>query len=178
VKKGETLSTIAKKYGVTTSEIKKWNKMKRNRLNAGRKLKIHTYQRVATGRKKSSSEELASTSPSIEADSVKSVAPADSVVSSTSELAAAPEVRSEAKAASQPAKNVAKTSAKPKPEKKAAAKNTKKGSYTYHTVKKGESLYRIAQKYKGVSIKDLQEANGMGSKTALREGQKIKIPRI
>ncbi|HRF68431.1 MAG TPA: LysM peptidoglycan-binding domain-containing protein [Muribaculum sp.] len=164
VRKGETLSTIAKKYGVTTSEIKKWNKMKKSRINTGRKLKIHTYQRVATGRKKSSDEELASTSSAVDAACVNN----DTVSSSTPSVAAAPE----------PAKNVAKNT-KPKTEKKVSAKKAKtSGSYTYHTVKKGESLYRIAQKYKGVSIKDLQEANGMGSKTALREGQKIKIPRI
>ncbi len=164
VRKGETPSTIAKKYGVTTSEIKKWNKMKKSRINTGRKLKIHTYQRVATGRKKSSDEELASTSSAVDAACVNN----DTVSSSTPSVAAAPE----------PAKNVAKNT-KPKTEKKVSAKKAKtSGSYTYHTVKKGESLYRIAQKYKGVSIKDLQEANGMGSKTALREGQKIKIPRI
>ncbi len=178
VRRGETLSTIAKKYGVTTSEIKKWNKMKKNRLNAGRKLKIHTYQRVATGRKKASPEELASTSPAVETDSVKSVAPVDSAASSAPAIAAASEALPDAKAAPEPAKSVTKN-AKPKPEKKASAKSAKKKNpYTYYTVKKGESLYRIAQKYKGVSIKDIQEANGMGSKTALREGQKIKIPRI
>jgi murein DD-endopeptidase MepM/ murein hydrolase activator NlpD len=44
----------------------------------------------------------------------------------------------------------------------------------YHTVKKGENLYRIALRY-GVSQAAIKSANGLGS-SALRVGQKILIP--
>ena len=40
VKKGETLSSIAKKYHVTVNEIKKWNNLKNNTVKIGQKLKI------------------------------------------------------------------------------------------------------------------------------------------
>ena len=40
VKKGETLSSIARKYGCTVNEIKKWNGMKSNNIMVGQKLKI------------------------------------------------------------------------------------------------------------------------------------------
>lgn len=40
VKKGETLSSIAKKYGCTVSELKKWNGLKSNTVKVGQKLKI------------------------------------------------------------------------------------------------------------------------------------------
>lgn len=40
VKKGETLWSLSKRYGVTISEIKKWNKMTSNRIHANQKLKI------------------------------------------------------------------------------------------------------------------------------------------
>ncbi len=40
VKKGETLSSIADEYGVTVKELKKWNRLKRNRIQVGQKLKL------------------------------------------------------------------------------------------------------------------------------------------
>ena len=40
VKKGETLATIAKKYGVSSKEIKSWNKLKSGTLKSGQTLKI------------------------------------------------------------------------------------------------------------------------------------------
>ena len=40
VKKGETLSSIGRKYGCTANDIKKWNGLKNNNIQAGQKLKI------------------------------------------------------------------------------------------------------------------------------------------
>ena len=40
VKKGETLSSISRKYGCTVSNLKKWNKLKSNNVKVGQKLKI------------------------------------------------------------------------------------------------------------------------------------------
>ena len=40
VKKGETLSSIARKYGCTTADIKSWNGLKSNTVKVGQKLKI------------------------------------------------------------------------------------------------------------------------------------------
>ena len=40
VKKGETLSSISKKYGCTVNDLKKWNNLKSNTVMVGQKLKI------------------------------------------------------------------------------------------------------------------------------------------
>ena len=40
VKKGETLSSIGRKYGCTSNDIKKWNGLKSNNIKVGQKLKI------------------------------------------------------------------------------------------------------------------------------------------
>ena len=40
VKKGETLSSIAKKYGCSTADLRKWNNIKGNNIVVGQKLKI------------------------------------------------------------------------------------------------------------------------------------------
>ncbi|MDE7397780.1 MAG: transglycosylase SLT domain-containing protein, partial [Muribaculum sp.] len=48
VKKKETFASIARKYGVTVNELKSWNGIKKSTktLQRGRRLKIHTYERV------------------------------------------------------------------------------------------------------------------------------------
>ena len=40
VKKGETLSSISRKYGCTVNDLKKWNNLKSNTVMVGQKLKI------------------------------------------------------------------------------------------------------------------------------------------
>lgn len=47
VKRGETLSIIARHYGVSVSTLKKWNGLRSSRLKTGQRLRINTYQRVA-----------------------------------------------------------------------------------------------------------------------------------
>ena len=44
-----------------------------------------------------------------------------------------------------------------------------------YTVKSGDSLYKIAKLYPGVSTDDIKRANGLKS-DAIRAGQKLTIP--
>lgn len=41
IRAGESLGTIARKYGVTVSQLKKWNGLRSDRITAGRTLKIY-----------------------------------------------------------------------------------------------------------------------------------------
>lgn len=41
IRSGETLSTIARKYGVTVNQLKSWNGLKGTNINAGKRLKIY-----------------------------------------------------------------------------------------------------------------------------------------
>ena len=47
--------------------------------------------------------------------------------------------------------------------------------FIYHTVQKGDSLWRIASKYTGVSVEDIRRLNNMSGKTTIHPGQKLKI---
>ena len=51
VKKGETVFSIAKKYKVSTAEIKKWNRLKGNNIIAGQKLIAGYAKRKSSGEK-------------------------------------------------------------------------------------------------------------------------------
>ena len=184
VKKGETLSKIAKRYGVKSSDIKKWNGLRKNSLRAGSTLKINTYERVARVKEPEPEPETETTDDSslAAAESTQSqddepnsgtVQPAETLVTDSTETA------SQESAAPKVEKPVEKekTVEKPAPKKNAAKeKAAAKPSYTYHTVKRGETLSKIARKYRGVTIADIQKANGI-SGSAIQAGQKLKIPR-
>ena len=56
-----------------------------------------------------------------------------------------------------------------------SSSGSKSSSPVIYTVKSGDSLYKIAQKYPGVSADNIKAANGLKS-DAIRAGQKLKIP--
>ncbi len=58
---------------------------------------------------------------------------------------------------------------KPKPQPKPQPK------YTYHTVKKGDTLYGLAKRY-GTTVSKIQQANALKG-SIIRPNQKLKIPR-
>lgn len=52
VRKGDSLSEICDRYGITMSEVKKWNHLRSNKAPLGKKLKIYTMEAVASNSKK------------------------------------------------------------------------------------------------------------------------------
>ena len=52
VRRGDSLSEISDRYGITMSELKKWNHLRNNKAPIGRKLKIYTIEAVAIRDKK------------------------------------------------------------------------------------------------------------------------------
>jgi len=51
VRSGESLSIIARRYGVTVNDIKKWNKLKSARLLKGQKLKVSSPEAVGRAKR-------------------------------------------------------------------------------------------------------------------------------
>ena len=52
VRRGDSLSEISDRYGITMVELKKWNHLRSNKAPMGRKLKIYTTEAVASRDKK------------------------------------------------------------------------------------------------------------------------------
>ncbi|MBQ0050824.1 MAG: LysM peptidoglycan-binding domain-containing protein [Treponema sp.] len=78
----------------------------------------------------------------------------------------------------QPAKteNTQRTETKTAENKPAETKNAEtKGGESVYVVQKGETWFGISKKY-GVSVAELQKLNGADSNSALKVGQKLKVP--
>ena len=55
---------------------------------------------------------------------------------------------------------------------------TKKDGYLYYTIRNGDTLWDIAKKYDGVSVKSLMSLNNLSNNSVLSPGDKIKIKKI
>lgn len=181
VKRGETLTKIAKRYGVSVSRIRKYNKVGKS-VKQGKKLKIVTVQRrykPAPAPEPEPQKETAA--PAETPASTPEAAPADTTATPTQEVAAGFAAKPEQTEPSENSKNsenaqTTETKPKSKPQAKPERKpERKQPSYTTHTVRRGENLGKIAKRY-GVTVKAIQRANNMGG-TAIQAGQKLKIPR-
>lgn len=152
VKKGETLKSIATHYGVTVESIRKANNLKSNKVKRGAVLKINTYERTA-----------------VAADSVKAETP------QTPQPQAEPvaEVKEQTPAKTQETKPQNNKKQNTKADNK--KQNTKGAKTTTYTVKKGDSLYKIATAH-GITVKKLQQANNLKNNN-IQPGQKLKIPK-
>jgi len=58
------------------------------------------------------------------------------------------------------------------------AKPTSDGKYLYHTVKSGDNLWDIANKYEGVSVEQIQKLNSAINTKQLKLGTKLKIKSV
>lgn len=164
VTRGENIRDIARQYGVSATDIKRWNKLRRGKVKEGDKLVIEVVERVSP-------------------EDVKVVAApevAQVPVESVSQKSAAEDVlRADAGVSS---KSVADSTSKVSSAKTGSKKNTavKKAAtptIVNHKVKKGETLGAIARKY-GTTVAAIQAANGMSKgNTRINIGQVLKIPK-
>lgn len=191
VKKGETLTKIAKKYGVTVGAIRKLNKVGKS-VKAGKTLKIKTVQRrykpapAVEPEVKAAEPATPETQPTeaqpdtcavvapdaVPADSV-AVAPAGEASAVAAAFAQSTEAVATPEEKPSKAEPVAAPAPKPKKETTKPAAKPKPKAVT-HTVRRGENLSKIAKKY-GVSVQAVKKANNFAG-DRIQVGQKIKIP--
>ncbi|MDE6512241.1 MAG: LysM peptidoglycan-binding domain-containing protein, partial [Muribaculaceae bacterium] len=151
---GETLTTIAAKYGVQAADIRTANNLRRNAVRVGQVLTINGVNPDLAASARKEAEQL-----------VAAVTAADQASSQTQ----AQQKKTADAAAKTPKKKEPAAPAKKQPT--AAAKKQKA---TTHTIKSGENLGRIAKKY-GVTVDAIKKANGLKS-DAIRAGKELKIP--
>ena len=174
VGRGESIRDIARKYGVSATDIKRWNHLRRGKVREGDSLRIETFERMNPENiKVVAAAEVAQATPQELREAgatelVVAVAKASGLSSASTPSTSGQDAAASPASAepATPAKTPAKTTAAPK---KAAP------ATTVYRVRKGDNLGKIAARY-GTTVAAIQAANGMGSKTALQIGQKLKIP--
>lgn len=136
VRKGEHISSIARYYKCTVTDIRTWNKLKSNTLRSGQKLVIYTP--------------------------VKTPSPQAPVLTETP---TGSNQEQPVTTASTPASPQTKTT---------GSTVSDKTQYTYYTVKKGDTLYKIAEQ-NGTTIQNITKLNNISTRHKLTIGEKLKI---
>ncbi|UPQ80471.1 LysM peptidoglycan-binding domain-containing protein [Flavobacterium azooxidireducens] len=164
VEKGESLFSIAQKYDVTSEELKAWNNLEEETIQSGSKLVVTALVKQKTENHiVQSGENLSSLSKKygvtidelkewneLEDNNIKLGSTLKIMLPADEEVV------------------VAEVKAK-KPEKQSPYKSEK-----VYIVQKGDSLFSISQKIKGVTVSDLKKWNGISGKN-IKPGMKLKI---
>lgn len=167
VTRGESIRDIARQYGVSATDIKRWNQLRRGKVKEGDRLKIEVFERVAPeGVKVVTAPEVAQVSAETLRESASASAPKEESVSRTSAAKTTP-----AKTVETPKATTKAGTAKSK----AAAKTSAAKKPVSYKVRNGDTLEKIARRH-GTTVAQLQAANGLGKSTNIRAGQTLKIP--
>ena len=118
IRSGETLGSIAGRYGVSTNNLRDWNDLYSSKIIAGKKLVVYT--------KKTSQEQSSKTGGE--------VSPSSQVVASSVS-----------------------------------------GSFSYYTVKSGDTVWGIARQFEGISDSDILKWNNLSRNAKIKPGMKLKI---
>ena len=184
VRSGENLGLIAQKYHVSVRQLKSWNNMRGTLIRPGQKLIIYpsaNYTYVPSSSSKSSSK---STPPANE--------PVNNSVAEYHYVKSGENLGSIAKKYGCSVSNIKswnnlkKNTIYPKQKLRVSAGSSSatvpvtsvaggNSEYVYYTVKKGDTLWDIANLYKGISVNDIKKWNNLGNSSKLRIGQKLKI---
>jgi len=170
IKSGDTIGEIAELYNVRASDIRKWNGIYGNKIVAGKTLKI--YSDSYTGRNDITTTKTSSGSYSTytikKGDNLGAIAEQYGVTASDirkwngisgSKIIAGDKLKIYTKTTTQ--KDFTTT------------KNVKSDNYSYHRVKRGETISQIAEKYK-VSISSIRSWNKLTSNKIIA-GKTLKI---
>lgn len=157
VGRGENLRDIAKKYGVSATDIKRINKLRRGKVKEGDELVIEIVERQNLPTEAAPE----STNPITEADT---------------QTATRGKAEREEQVVSAKAKRSSRTDSEVQASNKKKTKKERAPKTTTYTVKSGDSLEKIAKKH-GTTVDALRKANGMSNgQSRINAGQSLKIP--
>jgi len=160
VKKNESMGTIAKKYGCTTYDIRRWNRRRSNTVRVGERLKIYV---TVKENKPPVEKTIAATNKEGELPASGDMPKKETGTVFTSETEN--NAKEEISKSTSPATTT---------EQAAATAPITKGNFKYHTIKKGDSLYKIALKY-NTTIDNIKRLNNLGVNYNLLPGKLIKV---
>jgi membrane-bound lytic murein transglycosylase D len=183
VKRGDSLGEIAMKFGVTSTQLRKWNKLSSNKIVAGKSLVVHGKDNITslgdnTTRKSSNVVSYIIKNGDTISELAEKFDVSISEIKSWNNLKSNKLVKGKS-ISIYTDNNVDKKSFKKKnsvseQQNKSLAKNNSKAEKSQiHKVREGESLWTIAKNY-GVIVADIISWNNLKS-DKVKIGQKLKI---
>jgi|GEM_PF-154072 len=160
VRDGDTLYTLAKRHGVSMSELMRVNGMSDPNLRPGQRLRLPTGART-----------VAKATPARQAERSAEQKPAPVGPAVASAAHTAPTTSAPLPVADKPAKAET-AAAQPAP---VAASAAPAGWTDTYTVKSGDNLYGLARQ-RGVTIAELQRINGITDVRKMMPGQVLRLP--
>ena len=164
VKSNDNINIVSSWFKVKTSDIKFWNKLHKNYIKAGQKLTIYVPEGQGEYfrhfNKMSSAEKKRSLNKTPTSSLVKNIA---STVEPAHVEALATTAGNETKVSEKVVNTVKNNHA-----------STNKG-FVYYTVRRGDNLSSITQKFPTASNHDIIKTNHMNNANSLKIGQKLKI---
>lgn len=170
VRNGETLASIAKKYHCSVSDLKKWNGMRKGNVRHNQELLVYvtgTLKNKLDGEKNAKNSD---TAVAVVKESKPEYKKSNTTVISGDTLMGPPSI---AEFYGNDADKILKS--------KADYKNVKlnvdsqNAKVIYHTIRQGDTLWGIANQYKGVTVEQIKQLNQIKNANSLKPGQKIKI---
>ncbi len=159
VKEGDNLTEIADSYDVDVVDVRDWNNLESDKILVGQKLKIYSDKKVTSSSKKSKTYTVK------EGDNLTKIADANGV--SVADIKEWNDLDSDVIQEGQVLKLYSTKETTKKDKKETKSKTT------YHTVKKGETLGKIADKY-DCTIAELKKWNKIKGDT-IEIGQKLVV---
>lgn len=161
VRYGENLGLIARKYRTSVSKLKSWNNLRSSRIYSGQKLIVFP------GYNNSSTKSVAKSS-----GDYHTVRRGETlgIIAKTYGVKV-----SDIKSWNNLNGNLIRINQQIRVKKPAEDVVVNDGKVIYHTVKRGDTLWEIAQKYQGVSVNHIKKLNNITSSGKIKVGQKLKI---
>lgn len=172
VQKGDNLGTIAKKYNVSINDLKTWNNIQDNNVKLDSKLIINNSNNGVASLKENTDLKNKSYYTVQKGDNLSKIAKKQGVT--VAEIQEWNKLEDKnvflgmklliLNAENMPTKN----------DIVVRDKNDKSSKNSHYLVRKGDSLFKIAQKYPGITVSDIKKWNGI-SGNDLKPGMKLKI---
>jgi membrane-bound lytic murein transglycosylase D len=175
VRSGENLGLIAQRYRCSVSNLKSWNNLRSNTIYPGQKLVVFAPGYTGSETTSSSSEQPRD---------VSNLSKEYHLVRNGENLGLIAQKYNCTVSDLKKWNNLSGNTIHPNqkllvyaPQKVVAAEknNTTPGTYVYHTVKKGDTLWDIAQLYDGVTVDQIKKLNNINNSKRLKPGQKLKV---
>lgn len=171
VRRSDNIGGIAARYGVTISEIKKWNHLRSSTVARGQSLKILTFPEVPVYQNTTTA---AKATPATKAEPSSEVQTSSNAVS-TDTQEGKEEVLYYYEEGKDPKKVPAPASTNVATQQAYSTAVIKKPNVQYYRVQNGDTLWSIVQRYPGLSINKLRTDNRLTGRSTILKGQVLKI---